>query len=475
MRATGLESSIHYTYRREVYASGQEVFMTQRVARPMKFAAFISIIISVAVMLAACQGAVGPKGDTGDSGDKGDTGEVPTTAINTPPAEKADMPLGTQYFARASLNPDGTAVADGEKIVDTINVSDHFQDPEGLLNLVYQLADLSEDDKKIVDVLLLGPADGGMAPDALDATDPAADPDHEKDGVAGDAYLAIRAKAVGSVTLSLMVKDGLPGGVTTHQIPVMVRATNAPPQPLAAIWTDEAYAKLSRTEAMRLKSTEVVTMDVPSGAFADNDGDALKVTAEIIGTDAAAHMELLGVSIDAAGDLVLTAKKGGPATDNIIVQISATDPYGKVARTGIANPMAIEVKVNTPPANTVWDADPPTGKAVGDKRTLSDIVDKTFSVGSQGNEAQNFITLITYFMDADGTMVDPIIGDDGICNFNAEQPSGDDDEYAAVAFDMDRATITITPKKPGTIQLSVTCTDGKEESVTDSVTVTIRQ
>ena len=43
--------------------------MTQRVARPMKFAAFISIIISVAVMLAACQGAVGPKGDKGDDGD----------------------------------------------------------------------------------------------------------------------------------------------------------------------------------------------------------------------------------------------------------------------------------------------------------------------------------------------------------------------------------------------------------------------
>ena len=74
MRATGLESSFHYTYRREVYASGQEVFMTQRVARPMKFAAFISIIISMAVMLAACQGAVGPKGDKGDTGDKGTDG-----------------------------------------------------------------------------------------------------------------------------------------------------------------------------------------------------------------------------------------------------------------------------------------------------------------------------------------------------------------------------------------------------------------
>ena len=74
MRATGLESSIHYTYRREVYASGQEVFMTQRVARPMKFAAFISIIISVAVMFAACQGAVGPKGDPGADGTDGTDG-----------------------------------------------------------------------------------------------------------------------------------------------------------------------------------------------------------------------------------------------------------------------------------------------------------------------------------------------------------------------------------------------------------------
>jgi hypothetical protein len=41
----------------------------------MKFAAFISIIISVAVLFAACQGAVGKKGDTGDTGDTGATGQ----------------------------------------------------------------------------------------------------------------------------------------------------------------------------------------------------------------------------------------------------------------------------------------------------------------------------------------------------------------------------------------------------------------
>ena len=41
--------------------------MTQRVARPMKFAAFISIIISMAVIIGACQGAVGPAGKDGVS------------------------------------------------------------------------------------------------------------------------------------------------------------------------------------------------------------------------------------------------------------------------------------------------------------------------------------------------------------------------------------------------------------------------
>ena len=45
--------------------------MTQRVARPMKFAAFISIIVSVAVMFAACQGAVGPQGPPGEDGRDG--------------------------------------------------------------------------------------------------------------------------------------------------------------------------------------------------------------------------------------------------------------------------------------------------------------------------------------------------------------------------------------------------------------------
>ena len=48
--------------------------MTQRVARPMKFAAFISIIISVAVLFAACAGPAGTPGADGADGADGATG-----------------------------------------------------------------------------------------------------------------------------------------------------------------------------------------------------------------------------------------------------------------------------------------------------------------------------------------------------------------------------------------------------------------
>ena len=79
--------------------------MTQRVARPMKFAAFISIIISVAVMLAACQGAVGKAGDGGATGPTGPTGPPGRDATpNTPPTLKADTTLGTQQLALAGSN-----------------------------------------------------------------------------------------------------------------------------------------------------------------------------------------------------------------------------------------------------------------------------------------------------------------------------------------------------------------------------------
>ena len=309
-----------------------------------------------------------------------------------------------------------------------------------------------------------------------DSTD--ADPTHLKDGATRNAFLAIRAKAKGSVTLTLTVKDGLPGGVSTHQIPLMVRAQNAPPVAIASVLTDTAYAAMSRTAANRIASTGSVTVDVPAGMFSDPDNDALKITAEIGGANAdaiAANKEILAVSMDSSGDLVLSPKKGGPATGTIPVIIKATDPFGTTAMTGADGASSIQVKVNTPPMNTTYatgDTDIPAGKKVGDKRTLSDIVDKDYSVAGQSANPNDFITLATYFVDPDTE--DSLAGNEGICGFSTNQPSGTG-AYATVAFNAARDTIQVTPTKPGTFTLTVTCTDSKMESVMDSVMVTIRQ
>jgi hypothetical protein len=75
----------------------------------MKFAAFISIIISVAVMFAACEGAVGPKGDKGDPGADGAPG-APGTSGND------GLPGTAALQARSNVDP--TLLNDDELVDD---------------------------------------------------------------------------------------------------------------------------------------------------------------------------------------------------------------------------------------------------------------------------------------------------------------------------------------------------------------------
>jgi hypothetical protein len=335
------------------------------------------------------------------------------------------------------------------------------------------VADLSDDDAKIATVLLT----------ATDVTigDPSTDfdgdpPDHVKAGVTGTAFLYIKGLTAGTVTVDLTVNDGLPGGKSTHPISVMVRAANGRPTLVDTVLDMAAFTAMSRIGVNRLASTETVTVTVPDGAFSDPDNDDLKVTAAL-GGDEATNKLLLDVSIDASGNLVLTSKKGGPAdTDTIPVILTATDPFGTSVSTEATS---IQVKVNTPPMHPVYATTGnviiPTGKKAGDPVELSDIADKDLSVSVEGGTAdEDFIELTTYFTDPD-TNEDPLAGPEGICSFATDQPTGDDAAYAEVAFFMNRANIGVKPVKPGSFVLSVTCTDGKDESLTDQLTVTIRQ
>jgi hypothetical protein len=444
----------------------------------MKFAAFISIIVSLAVMIGACQGAVGKAGEdavavTGPSGPTGPPGQ--DAKQNQPPALKADTKLGTQQLALASR----VSNEPGIKKVSVIPVSTYFEDPEGVVRLTYSVAELSADDKKVVSVYLTDEAGKPAIADDNDMfTGDNAMPTHMKDGVTGTAFLAIEALTAGTVTLDLTVNDGLPGGKSTHQIPVMVRAANAQPVPVATVLTDAAFTAMSRITVNRIPSTGAVTVSVPDGAFEDADNDDIIVTAAVGGRDAetiAANKLLLDVSIDANDDLLLTPKKGGPATGTIPVILTATDPFGTSVMTGDTGAQSIQVKVNTAPMHMLYESggNIPTGKKVGDPVELSDIADKDLSVSAEGtNGDPDFIVLATYFEDPDTE--DNLAGANGICSFATDQPTGTA-AYATVAFNVGRDEIGVTPLKPGSFVLSVTCTDGKMESLTDQVTVTIRQ
>jgi hypothetical protein len=408
-----------------------------------------------------------------------------------PPTLKDGTPIATQYLALAARNANGSAIGDGineaSRAVfnkyETVEVSKYFEDPEGVVDLIYSLADLSDDDKKIVTVSLAATAalDTDGSEDG-DIDDPGEMPTSEK-SVNGKAYLNISGKAAGSVTLMLTVKDGLPDGVTSQSIQVMVRDANAPPEIVSTVLGEDAIEKMSRTGAKRIPSNENTVVMIPMGAFTDANGDAFTLTAEVSGANAdtiTSNKALLDVEI-AGGNLVLKPKKGSNNV-NIPVVLKATDRYGASAMTGddINTPAeAILVEINNPPshktytdvASTVTDVTIPEGAKNGDKIMLAHLTDKQFSVaGDADEEDQAFITLNTFFEDLDGE--DSITGNDRICAFDT---SPADQKFAEITFNAGGTIVQVAAKMRGMFDLSVTCTDLIGEMVTDMVEVTIIQ
>ena len=98
----------------------------------MKFAAFISIIVSVAVMFAACQGVVGPSGKDGADGAKGDAGATGAQGPQGIPGEPGFTPLqlkGTSPFIVINDidGDDADEVADEAGEPMTIDLTDYFR------------------------------------------------------------------------------------------------------------------------------------------------------------------------------------------------------------------------------------------------------------------------------------------------------------------------------------------------------------
>jgi hypothetical protein len=437
----------------------------------------------LAVIIGACQGAVGKAGDsvTGATGPTGPTGPPGTPAVqNTPPAVKAGKTLATQHFALIGAELDGTLITGavtGAKVLGEIKLSDYFEDAEGVLNLIYSVAELSAADKTIMEVYLtnMDPEPNSDDTGFVTGTNNVA-LTTSMAAVMGDAYLAIKALKAGSAMVTVTVKDGLPGGVRMQDISVMVRATNAPPAVSAALDMD-ALEAFDKTAADRLVVGTPVTVDLPAMAFVDPNGDTLTYEVVIGGDNAddiAANKKILDAAIDSSGDLVLTPKAPSTATgdgsDAIPVTIKATDPYGASAMTGTP----IDVTVNRPPAHHTYTSSnlpTPSDKMGTDKVVLADLAVTTFSVASTTGDAATLLTLGNHFTDADSEDdLDDNNLANGVCNFASTDT---DSTYATLAFNSGRTAIEIVGKKQGELTVTVTCEDTKKEKIEDSVTVTI--
>ena len=304
MRATGLESSIHYTYRREVYASGQEVFMTQRVARPMKFAAFISIIISVAVMLAACQGAVGkqgPKGADGADGTQGGQGPAGTGAF-----QGVSNPDAVLYNDEELKTGEVALVAEGTSNVITIKAASYFVGGTGPYEYE-QVEDFVNND----DAEQTTPASATVTDAKVDKT-------------TGDLTFKIVAPTNG-------VDDNLfKVGAYTDGFRITVKATDTATDISA---TSDVIIGLNRAPQLATDDTETLLLGTQA---ADRDEDGL---AAVLGTheDCTKINECkLAVFID-DDDITVTVASmtvGGVADTT---KVSAVEADGRVTLTGMSS------------------------------------------------------------------------------------------------------------------------------------------
>ena len=170
----------------------------------MKFAAFISIIVSVAVMFVACPGPAGAPGDDGAKGDKGDTGDTGATGPKGDTGDKGEpgyTPLQLKGAAPFVLISDKANAAVGD--AETIDLSNHFRSSEDVTAGTPVAGTDSDDIMATVEGLML-------TVKALST------------GTAGTAY------DINTFTVKLTAEDG-----ASVDLMVRARRNRAPTQPAA--------------------------------------------------------------------------------------------------------------------------------------------------------------------------------------------------------------------------------------------------
>ena len=276
----------------------------------MKFAAFISLIVSVAVLFAACAGAVGPKGDKGDPGatgtpgtpgDKGDTGD--TGAPGEPgTAAFQGVEVAPVLFNDKELMSNGVALAaEGTSDTLTINVASYFvggQEP-----YTYELVDddTDADDPQFVNVVATGDAT-----EAVEVADEKLDMDSgdltfklmaPTTGEAGNLFIATSYTAGFSIVVKATDGNGVPATSTVtvglNRAPRLLSADADSDTVIDASATTPlllgTQVDKDRPTAAALSAVAGVHADCPKisecllAVFADDDDFTVTVTGMIVG------------------------------------------------------------------------------------------------------------------------------------------------------------------------------------------------
>ena len=373
--------------------------MTQRVARPIKFAAFISIIVSVAVMFVACQGAVGKAGDKGEKGDKGDPGDPGDTGTAgapgfTPLQLKGDAPFIVINDAVEDAALGTTAGEAGEPF--TINLAEYFRG--GTSPFTFKLGVRVNDD---IDFELV---DGGpmlklsvVADTSEDVTNTSPVTITDADGSTLDFTISARRNNPPTPESDTALADGV-----GTQVPEMaVETPGACPQ-----FNECTSANVLFAEAQDANNDEILTFSAVSA-------DATKVVVVSAGTAVGVD----GVAVPLAAGVVVRGIASTWVADNmpdqdgdqaghlpVAVTVTATD-RGDLTATRTLNVSVDSAPTVKPLPGGSMSQATPTYEIANVEAFFNDAEGEELSYGIESSD----VTVATAELDTTGTDITKVI------------------------------------------------------------------
>ncbi len=328
----------------------------------MKFAAFISIIVSVAVLFAACQGAVGPKGDPGADGKDGTHGKDGAPGTPGAPGEPGPSALYKTFDASnyaVYLNNGTVADSAGDPVM--VTLSELFNGGIGEVTVSDLGTPLSADGSSIAEAerIFTAEVENGVVTFAvrMDNADPPAPAVASNQYVVNNYPVTIADDAGPDLTLTLSVRRNQP--------PV------APTLDAFSLGTDDAELDNARTATnLSCDTQHECTLTVPGTDPNTATGDMLSYATDFE-SNAFEVVSVKGNQIVFRG--LSTTSDGDAATtdDSVEVTVTITDMGG------LETEATVDVTVDEAPRGNIPNLS--TKYGTGSVRTLITDLDGFFS------------------------------------------------------------------------------------------------